>query len=57
MLSFILSFLCLSTLLTSAQQVAQDPGIYGLALEIIYLFYDEWPTDTAFQSANVKVIF
>jgi hypothetical protein len=43
MLSFVLSFLSLSVLLASAQQVAQDPGGYGPALETVHLYYDEWP--------------
>ena len=56
MLFSVLSFLSLTALLASAQPVAQDPGVYGPALQTVHLFYDEWPTGTTVFSFAIKVI-
>ena len=29
-----------------AQQVAQDPGVFGPPLERVHSYFDEWPTGT-----------
>ena len=55
MLSFVLSVLSASALLTFAQ-VPQDPGIYGHALETVHLYDDEWPTGTGVPSLTTRVI-
>lgn len=31
-------------LLASAQSLVTDPGVFGPALEIAHLYYDQWPT-------------
>jgi hypothetical protein len=40
-------FLAVSALLpalSSAQQLICDPGVAGPPLELVHLFYDQWPT-------------
>lgn len=44
MISILFTALASSALLTSAQVVRRDPDVYGPALEIAHLFYDQWPT-------------
>ncbi|KIV77490.1 hypothetical protein PV11_09280 [Exophiala sideris] len=36
----------------SAQQIAQDPGVRGPPLEIVHLYYNEFPTAVAVSSSN-----
>jgi hypothetical protein len=44
----VLSLPSVSARLPSSQKVAQGPGVCGPALETVHLYYDEWPTGTAF---------
>ena len=37
-----------------AAQLTKDPGVYGPALELQHLFYDEWPTGIAVSSTGRK---
>lgn len=47
MLSILFSVIFLfACQLTSAQQLAQDPTVRGPPLELVHLYYDEWPTGT-----------
>ena len=32
--------------LLGAAQLITDPGTYGPALELVHLYYDQWPTGT-----------
>ena len=34
----------------SAQNVPLDPGTYGPALELVHLYYDEFPTGRKFDT-------
>ena len=33
-------------LLSTAQQLVSDPGVYGPPIELVHLYYDEFPTGT-----------
>lgn len=44
------SFLLL--LSSCVAQVIQDPGVYGPPVELVHLFYDEWPTGIAVSSTG-----
>ena len=35
-----------------AAQVISDPGVYGPPLELVHLYYDEWPTGVAVSSTG-----
>lgn len=51
------SFLVASVLLPSlsvAQQLLSDPGIGGAPLEIVHLYYDQWPTGTIHGLAAIS---
>jgi len=37
---------------TVGQHIAQDPGVVGPPLEIVHLFYDQFPTGVAVSSEN-----
>lgn len=45
---YVLNLLTAFAALAVAQQqdpgVVSDPGTYGPAVEIVHLYYDEWPT-------------
>lgn len=54
--SFFLAFA--TTTLVSAQQSVQllsDPGTSGPQLEIVHLYYDEWPTGTWLTSSYLHL--
>lgn len=42
----------LALLSTTSAQVISDPGTYGPALELVHLYYDEWPTGVAVSSTG-----
>ena len=44
MLSSLLPLSVLLPTLLSAQQLRSDPGAAGPPLEIVHLYYDQWPT-------------
>ncbi|KAH7064825.1 major royal jelly protein [Macrophomina phaseolina] len=48
---YIAGFACLASL-SSAQEVATDPGTAGPPLEIVHLYYDQWPTGIAVSSTG-----
>lgn len=54
MLSIIFAAALLLPLLVSSQQLIQDPGRAGPALEVVHLYYDEWPTGIAVSSTGRK---
>jgi hypothetical protein len=39
-------------LLCSAQDLITDPGVYGPALELVHLYYDQFPTGIAVSSTG-----
>ncbi|CAD0083128.1 unnamed protein product [Aureobasidium vineae] len=54
MLSTIFAAASLLPLLVSSQQLIQDPGKAGPELELMHLYYDEWPTGIAVSSTGRK---
>ncbi|OJD37089.1 major royal jelly protein [Diplodia corticola] len=40
--------------LTTAQDTATDPGVTGPPLEIVHLYYDQWPTENTNNGRNAK---
>lgn len=40
--------------LAGAVDLATDPGVYGPALELVHLYYDEFPTGIAVSSTGRK---
>lgn len=49
------SFACLAWLSTG-QDVATDPGVAGPPLEIVHLYYDQWPTGEQKQESENRAI-
>lgn len=43
-LLFFISLTLWSTSAVMGQEILSDPGTLGPALEVIHLFYDQWPT-------------
>lgn len=54
MLSTLLAAASLLPLLGSAQQLIQDSGKAGPPIELVHLYYDEWPTGIAVSSTGRK---
>jgi hypothetical protein len=54
MLSTLFAAASLLPLLASSQQLIEDPGKAGPALEVVHLYYDEWPTGIAVSSSGRK---
>ncbi|THX96608.1 major royal jelly protein [Aureobasidium pullulans] len=54
MLSTLFAAAGLLPLLASSQQLIQDPGKAGPELELVHLYYDQWPTGIAVSSTGRK---
>lgn len=54
MLSTLFAAASLLPLLASSQQLIEDPGKAGPALELVHLYYDQWPTGIAVSSSGRK---
>jgi hypothetical protein len=54
MLSTLFAAASLLPLLASSQQLIEDSGKAGPALEVVHLYYDEWPTGIAVSSSGRK---
>ncbi|KAF2083245.1 hypothetical protein K490DRAFT_70000 [Saccharata proteae CBS 121410] len=52
MLSRLLSVLASGSLLCAAQNLVTDPGVAGPPLELVHVYYDEWPTGIAVSSTG-----
>lgn len=50
-LNYLAGFACLACQSTG-QEVATDPGVAGPPLEIVHLYYDQWPTGIAVSSTG-----
>ena len=46
----------------SSHKILSDPGSYGPTLEIVHLYFDEWPTGSSFHlyfmlpDSNIKAL-
>ena len=43
--------------LISGQEVASDPGVYGPPLEIVHLYYDQFPTGRSSHIIQALIVF
>jgi hypothetical protein len=44
-----------ASILSNAQELIRDPGVYGPALEVVHLYYDEFPTGTRSASSLIHI--